>query len=88
MLNTLPTLSLGTSILCAKCTDIEIYYDLRLILAFLSLECPLTTSIENIECNRRKKWIVPQYCKCFLFTPVVVRVDPQSSKPDLIHSGM
>ena len=57
---------------------------------FLAVMCkvhrPLTISI-YMEDNWRQNRIVSQYCECFLFT-VVVRVDTEPRKLDLIHTSM
>ena len=47
---------------------------------------PLTISI-HMEDNWRQNRIVSQYSECFLFA-VVVRVDTESRKLDLIHTSM
>ena len=57
---------------------------------FLVVMCivhrPLTISI-YMEDNWRQNRIVSQYSECFLFA-VVVRVDTESRKLDLIHTSM
>ena len=47
----------------------------------------LTISVDT-EYNRRKNWIVSQKSKSFLFTQLVVRVDPQTCKLNMVHSSM
>ena len=49
--------------------------------------CLLTISV-NSEYNRRKKWIMSQNIKGFLFTQLVVRVDPQTCKLNMVHSSI
>ena len=53
----------------------------------LMFVCQLTTSVDT-EHNRRKNWIVPQNSKSFLFTQLVIRVDPQTCKLNMVHSSI
>ena len=47
----------------------------------------LTIGID-IDYNRKKNWIVSQNSKSFLFTQLVVRVDPQTCKLNMVHSSI
>ena len=63
---------------------INIWLDTVWIMIFI---CLLTIGVD-VKYNGRKDWIVSQNIKCFLFTQLVVCVDPQTCKLDMIHSSM
>ena len=65
-------------------SEVCTYYILVGYPTYIQLIFLLTISID-IEYNQRKNWIVSQYSKSFLFTQLVVRVDPHAEHVTLQH---
>jgi len=64
-----------------------IYLQIIMLNSLLIFVCLLTIGVD-IKHNRRKNWIMSQNVKSFLFTQLVVRVDPQICKLNTVHSSM